>query len=237
MQTQLRSKTRASRAAVASLEAGNWQSGAFQGQNLATGSFLSLLRAPEELGRKALTRTRATEWSVLPRRATPRGTDVNSLAAVAATAGFHNRMWEFLRRASERSDRALSIPSPRPRQRTRVLAELSKAHAEAANANWDGHGALPSSPLALSAATRFVTALPPSIPDPDVSIDSDGDVSLEWYMGPRAVFSVAIDSTGKVHYAGLFGENKSHGAEKFADQIPEPVALNLARLAREVAGM
>ena len=69
-----------------------------------------------------------------------------------------------------------------------------------------------------------------SVPTPDISIDTDGEVRYEWYKGPRQVFSVAVRSDGQLAYAGLLGVNKAYGAEYFADDLPNAILDNLRRV-------
>ncbi len=46
---------------------------------------------------------------------------------------------------------------------------------------WDGYGAKPASELSIQYALRFVSRLRSTIEEPDVGIDADGEVTLEWY--------------------------------------------------------
>lgn len=113
--------------------------------------------------------------------------------------------------------------------RVRLLAQ------QASSKNWDGYGAMPISAAAYEFAIQFARMLPITLPDPEPSVDSDGDVSFEWYRGPRWVFSVSISGAGTLHYAGLFGPNHTHGAEIFSESVPASIALGLARVLGEMA--
>ncbi len=110
------------------------------------------------------------------------------------------------------------------------LQSLLSIREECAAENWDGYGAQPMDPDSFNEAVRFVRALPTTIPDPDVSVDPDGEISIEWHLEPRRVFSVSIGMRNEITYAGLFGLNKTYGREYFGDEIPKEVFHNLDRL-------
>ena len=90
-----------------------------------------------------------------------------------------------------------------------TLENLLKAKEEYSVDNWDGYGARAIDELSYQKAVRFALSLPSSIPTPEVHVDPDGEVTFEWYEGPRRVFSVSIGSNYELSYAGLFGANKT----------------------------
>jgi hypothetical protein len=96
--------------------------------------------------------------------------------------------------------------------------------------NWDGYGAQPIDRDSFREAERFIRALPTTVFEPEVDVDPDGEISLEWYLEPRKVFSVSIGRRNEITYAGLFGINKTYGREYFDDEIPKAVFDNLDRL-------
>lgn len=110
------------------------------------------------------------------------------------------------------------------------LQELSNLLEECATENWDGYGALPIDLNSFNEAERFVRALPRTVPEPEVAVDPDGEISLEWYLKPRKVFSVSIGKRNEITYAGLYGPNKTYGREYFDSEIPKAVFDNLDRL-------
>ncbi|MBI4304633.1 MAG: hypothetical protein HY665_09905 [Chloroflexi bacterium] len=107
---------------------------------------------------------------------------------------------------------------------------LHKAAEEASQDNWDGYGAKRISSASYEKATRFCKMLPISVPIPDVCVDPDGMVELEWYKEPRKVFSVTIESDGTLIFAGLFGFSKIHGMENFGDEIPKTIFDSIQRI-------
>jgi hypothetical protein len=109
--------------------------------------------------------------------------------------------------------------------------KIRNASAEAADNDWDGYGARPANMMAVDHALRFLRYVPAGLPDPDVSIDPDGEVSLEWYRAPRKTFSVSIGRDGRLSYAGLFGGSTLHGTEAyFADELPGEIRSGLRRV-------
>lgn len=96
--------------------------------------------------------------------------------------------------------------------------------------NWDGYGAKPINAMSNFYAHQLIRFFPPALPNPEVGVDPDGEISFEWFKGPREVFSVSIAPNGDLHYAGLFGRNKVHGAESFGDVLPKAIMDNLKRL-------
>ena len=107
---------------------------------------------------------------------------------------------------------------------------IDKAAANASRPNWDGEGAWPVEGTTRTYARIFATALPEGTKMPDVSVDRDGDISFEWYQSPQSVFSVSIRRDGILHYAGLFGPNKSHGTEVLDRGIPDTISQGIRRV-------
>ena len=110
------------------------------------------------------------------------------------------------------------------------LQELYNLLGECSTENWDGYGAQPVDPDSFNEAERFIRALPTTVSEPEVAVDPDGEISLEWYFEPRKVFSVSIGKRNEIKYAGLYGLNKTYGREFFDDEIPKAIFDNIERL-------
>jgi hypothetical protein len=110
------------------------------------------------------------------------------------------------------------------------LQELYNLLEECSTENWDGYGARPVDPDSFNEAERFIRALPTTVSEPEVAVDPDGEISLEWYFEPRKVFSVSIGKRNEIKYAGLYGLNKTYGREYFDDEIPKAIFDNIDRL-------
>ena len=96
--------------------------------------------------------------------------------------------------------------------------------------NWDGYGAKAIDSSSHQNAIYFSQLLPANIPIPEIHVDPDGEVTFEWYTGPRQVFSVTMGSNNELIYAGLFGANKTHGTEYRDDELPETILDNIYRV-------
>lgn len=110
-----------------------------------------------------------------------------------------------------------------------LLRELESLWKEVCVPNWDGHGAEAVSRATFDAGRKFITALPADLPAPEISAAANGDLSFEWFHGPRQVCSVGVSGDGEMCYASLHGAHKSYGTEAFRDQIPAPVLLQARR--------
>jgi hypothetical protein len=80
------------------------------------------------------------------------------------------------------------------------------------------------------AAIAFVNVLPRSLPTPEIAPETDGEISFDW-MGPFGkMFSVSIDSTGRLAYAGSFGsKSKVHGTEQLSNTCPPEIVQGISK--------
>ena len=111
-----------------------------------------------------------------------------------------------------------------------TTSELAAVVGEAGEANWDGYGGRPVSPLTVARAQTFLELLPAAVPAPSLTVDPDGEISFEWYRGPRLLLSVSVGDRNELAYAGLFGASRVFGTEFFIDELPSPVLGALRRL-------
>jgi hypothetical protein len=111
-----------------------------------------------------------------------------------------------------------------------AMDHLYKYFCASCEPEWEVCGASAVSFEAYLKAEKFIQALPTSFPVPEVAVDPDGEISLEWYRGSGRVFSVSIGPGDDLSYAGLFGPNKVHGTETFNAAIPKVVLENIRRL-------
>jgi len=113
-----------------------------------------------------------------------------------------------------------------------MAAELERIRLEASEENWNGGGEAPVTNGILSEAKRFVSLFPSTLEPPDISADADGEIEFEWFVEPRKVFSVSVGESGKLTFAGLFGESVHHGVEFMGAEIPATI-LQLIRRTHE----
>jgi hypothetical protein len=101
---------------------------------------------------------------------------------------------------------------------------------ECSEDNWDGYGAKSFDIVSFCVAANFLLLLPSNFQKPEINVDPDGEVALEWFNGANKVFSVSFSNNGNLSYAGLFGINKAHGTEYFENEIPETILENINRV-------
>lgn len=85
----------------------------------------------------------------------------------------------------------------------------------------------------VTAAIEFSWLLPRFAPMPEVSADPDGEISFDWIGPAGRMFSVSVNKSRRLAYAGWFGEDsKVHGTEKLADSFPQAILRGVQRTMR-----
>ncbi len=114
-------------------------------------------------------------------------------------------------------------------KKTLLFKQLSNAISEAAIGDWGDHHGHSVDPSSLAYALQFINYLKASVPIPEIAIDSDGDVALEWGSGPRNNLSVRIGRGGMISFSALQGYEPIFGTAYFVDEIPENVSYSMRR--------
>ena len=83
---------------------------------------------------------------------------------------------------------------------------------------------------AVRIACRFVRVLPHSLPLPQIAIDPDGAISLDWNPSRTRAFSISVDDSGRLAFAWMNGSDRGHGVVRFQDSIPAPLLSQLTDL-------
>lgn len=83
---------------------------------------------------------------------------------------------------------------------------------------------------AFDVALGLLNSLPPLIPLPDVEIEPDGQLALDWHVSPRRVLSLSVGPQGTIGFAALLGSEPVHGRTAFAGTLPRTVRHLLDRL-------
>jgi hypothetical protein len=117
----------------------------------------------------------------------------------------------------------------------RVITELEEVRAEASHDGWDGYGARPLDPNAYGFAKVFLNALPSTVPLPELSADTDGEVALDWVFGKRKALTVSISPAGRCSFAWVHGQRTYRGTDWIQDEIPEEILSALGKLVRDKA--
>jgi len=92
---------------------------------------------------------------------------------------------------------------------------------------------IPVAPETANTAIAFARLLPRMVPIPEVSSDPDGEISFDWTTPSGKMFSVSVSRSGRLSYAGWFGENsRIHGTENLADRLPEEILRGIQKASR-----
>ena len=116
--------------------------------------------------------------------------------------------------------------------RRKSIEELGSLADECSSDDWDGHGARAIGEDSFREAERFLFLLPLTFPSPSISCEPDGEIEMEWYGGPRNVFSVSLGEGSMLKYAGISGRDETYGTLIFQDEIPDRLLDELWRVNR-----
>lgn len=83
---------------------------------------------------------------------------------------------------------------------------------------------------AFGRALALMNALPPDIPLPEVVVESNGEIGLDWDEGTRRTLTLTVRDTPLVGFSALIGDEPMYGRVAFAGEIPEILRLLLTRL-------
>ena len=114
-----------------------------------------------------------------------------------------------------------------------ALDELEEARKEACVRGWNGERTEPIDPEAYMNARAFIQALPTTVPKPEIGIDTDGEVSIDWLFGSGLTLSVSIGKRGRLTFASLLGMRAIQGTEWLTDGIPAAILDELTAVAGE----
>jgi hypothetical protein len=103
----------------------------------------------------------------------------------------------------------------------RVSSALHQASAE---------NGLFTSPEAVVRVFELMSELPARIPLPQVVVESDTEMGLDWDEGNQKVLSLTVRNTPLVGYSALLGAEPLYGRAPFAGEIPQTIWFLLRRL-------
>ncbi len=117
--------------------------------------------------------------------------------------------------------------------KTAVISELwglVRSHAEL---GWDGGEALPADRQAIVRASAFIRALPDDVELPEVGVDPDGAVTLDWMVSRQRMLSISIaGNSDRLAYAWLDGTDRGSAVAKFDhDSVPNRLMQAIRALA------
>jgi hypothetical protein len=116
-----------------------------------------------------------------------------------------------------------------------ALRALAETHAQA---GWDGGEAAPVSRAAIDLAVDFVRALPDDCAMPEVGVDPDGAVSLDWLPARHRMLSISFTgSSNRLAYAWLDGTDRGNGVARFDRQtIPRRLVEAITPVSESLDG-
>ena len=88
-------------------------------------------------------------------------------------------------------------------------------------------------PKTLDQAFALVLALPHAMPEPEVTLEADGQIGFDWNVDRDRVVSLNVGPTGMIGYASLIGLESSYGRVPFAGTLPKRILDLLQRVAEK----
>lgn len=89
---------------------------------------------------------------------------------------------------------------------------------------------------AVQNAVRVISALPDMLPLPEIGIDPDGAISLDWMPTRFRMFSISVSDSERLAYAWLNGTDRGHGVVRLeGGQLPRSLWLQLAETVGDAA--
>ncbi len=101
---------------------------------------------------------------------------------------------------------------------------------EANRPGWDGYDAVAVTPRGFLAAMRVLLAVPTAFPAPEIGIERDGEITLEWFGAADRVLSVSVSDAGRLTYAGLFEERPVCGHVYMGSDLPSEIIELIRRV-------
>jgi len=118
-------------------------------------------------------------------------------------------------------------------QRAIILEEAFRVYVDNQVEGWDGHGGVPVDFETYQMTCGIINALPNHLQPTSVSVDPDGQMTLEWYKNVSRLLSVSISPNGEMHYASAVGARKYYGTEFFLGEMPEEILRIIFKIYKE----
>lgn len=85
---------------------------------------------------------------------------------------------------------------------------------------WDGGEAFPANLVAVGRAADFLRALPDGVEMPEVGVEPDGAITLDWLPSRYRMLSISFTSNSdRLAYAWLDGSDRGSGVVRFDRQV------------------
>jgi hypothetical protein len=117
--------------------------------------------------------------------------------------------------------------------RQEVLNRLEEISEECSRLGWDGDSAVPISAPLQKVARVLIQSLPSNLEDPDLGVELDGSVTLEWRRSQTKVISISISPDNSLYFAALLDGIRKRAAYPFQTTFPN----DLLRVVNEVVSV
>jgi hypothetical protein len=95
----------------------------------------------------------------------------------------------------------------------------------------DGAGSLPPALGALVVAEQVIRALPGDLPVPELAVEPDGAISLDWIVSRNCMLSISAGPTDRLSYAWVDGADHGHAVAHFdGERIPARIVAGIRAL-------
>lgn len=89
------------------------------------------------------------------------------------------------------------------------------------------------SDLTVDYAKSFIGSLPSNVPIPDILVEDDGAIALDWNMGRGRAISVSVYANGRLGYAWINGSSSGHAVISLSSsKVPNSILEQI----KEIAG-
>jgi hypothetical protein len=83
---------------------------------------------------------------------------------------------------------------------------------------------------AIARAASVLRSIPDEYPLPEVVVEDDHEISLDWGDDVRRVLSVSVGGSPMLRYAALIGAEPTHGRVAFSGALPATLSFLLRRI-------
>lgn len=139
----------------------------------------------------------------------------------------------YVQESRERSYARLQLSNALGLIPSGIFQKLNDVVKECSSEGWDGENAKPISNDVMRNAWHFLTALPLGTEPPEISAESDGAITFEWYREPRKVLSTSVDPDGSIYYAALLGTSRRHGVDYAHDGVSKDLLDLISEVVKE----
>jgi len=123
-----------------------------------------------------------------------------------------------------------AAPSRREHAALRLFADLEALRAEAKQDDWAGREGKAIQPESYLLARAILESLIPYFETPELNVDRDGAVVLDWARDREHMLSLTAEPDGRLIYAFRAGPSSGSRTERFQGVIPPALAADLAEV-------